>query len=523
MDIKSNSDVSVHPFAPLLSNRDHFAKEIIMKLKFVFNALVSAATALIASCAIAAAPDVQVVEYVQIGTEHYFMTGSDDDKRLLAQYPNLYAKTGRSFTAWSPAAAGKPAEAVAVLRFFMPSVASHVFTSHAADIALIRQYPASKFSFGFVEEGTAFFAIPATEDRCPSGMKAIYRAFNNRADANHRYSNDVKLQAAMVKRGFIHENVAFCSHNVDVDTSTELAAGTTRSSNEDITISGVVSSFVSISDFMLGTQKVNAGNARFDHGAPSALVNGVSVVVEGVVIDGVLVATEIKLPASTPMADDEFKGFVTALGSGGKIFVNGTAVDTSNAVVTGGTLAQIVVGTEVELHGAFISGTFVATRVHIEDGPNGIDTNPVGDSEIKGIVANFVSISNFTVNGQIVNAQNAVFEDGSAANLANGANVEVHGKVVSGVLVASRVEFKSVTPPPGGGDDPPDAIEFEATGTISAFTGVASFMVAGKTIDASAASFERGTAANLANGVLVEVKGSIVGGIVKATRVRFER
>jgi hypothetical protein len=401
--------------------------------------------------ATATAPNIEVIEYVSKGAEHYFMTGSADEKRLLDSYPALYSKTGRGFSAWSSSAVSKPAEAVAVQRFYVPSVASHVFTSRANEIELLRSYPASKFSFGFVDEGVAFFAVAPSEDRCASGMKAIYRAFNNRSDANHRYSNDVKLQATMVSRGFSHENVAFCSHTVSVDSKAELSAGTPRASSEDIKVSGVVSGFVSVSSFMIGTQRVNAANARFDNGAASALLNGLSVSAEGVIVNGVLIATEIKLPRTSAIAIDEIKGFVTAVGSGGAIFVNGIAIDTRNAVLAGGTLAQVTVGTEVELHGSFSGGTFVATQVHIEDGPsgNGRDDGANGDAEIKGTVSGFVSVSNFTVNGQVINAKDAVFEDGSAATLANGATVEVNGRIVDGVLMASRVEFKrpvAVTP-----------------------------------------------------------------------------
>ena len=51
---------------------------------------------------------------------------------------------------------------------------------------------------------------------------------------------------------------------------------------------------------------------------------------------------------------------------------------------------------------------------------------------------------------------------------------------------------------------------------------MASFKLAGVLIDASNANFERGNAANLRNGVLVEIKGVLTNGVVKATRVRFE-
>jgi Domain of unknown function (DUF5666) len=321
-----------------------------------------------------------------------------------------------------------------------------------------------------------------------------------------------------VKSGFVHEGIAFCSAVTSSNDAIERSAGTPRrEAGEDVKVSGSVASFVSITDFMVGTQKVNAGNARFDRAAASALANGVSVRVEGAVIDAVLVATEVKFLNAPGGVFDEFKGFVTALGSGGKIFVNGTEVDTSTAVVTGGLLSQIVIGTEVELHGNFRDGVFVATRVHIEDGPGGVDVGGAGVAEVQGAVADFVSVSSFTVNGQRIDATNAVFDDGTPANLVNGAIVEVKGKIDNGVLIATRVEFKS-----GATTQPPAEGEFEAKGTVSGFVSISNFTVAGKVVDASSATFMRGTVADLKNGAIVEIKGTLINGAVMATLVKFD-
>ena len=492
-----------------------------MNLKSIARVLIGAAAILAGGSTYAAPPDIQVVEYFHRSSNHYFMTGSSDDQRLLdaAAASGQFARTGRSFSAWSTAAVGRPADAVPVARFFSPALASHVFTANAADIAALRSVPATANGAGFVDEGIAFFAMQPESKRCATGLKAIYRAYNNRPDGNHRYSNDVSVQAAMVSTGFLNEDVAFCSHFTSEDAAVEKAAGTPRSVGEDRHLTGAVSGFVSISDFMIGSQHVNASNARFDHGAPSALANGMTVSVEGVIVNGILVATEVSLPASTPLSGDEIKGFITAIGSNGSLFVNGTAVDVSRAVVTGGTLAQLVVGTELELHGAFLNAVFVATLVHIEDSSSSTP-NPVvmGDVEMTGTVSSFVSITSFSVGGQTVNAQNAVFEDGTAANLANGAVVEVHGRVVSGVLVASRVEFKSVV----GTGTPPVAIDAEVTGAISGYVSVSNFLVAGQRVNAQNAVFSDGTAANLANGAVVEVHGSMVSGVLVATRVEFK-
>ncbi len=493
-----------------------------MKNRFTHAAMAAVAASLLSFAANAGAPDLEMVEYYHPETRHYFMTGLKVEQQLLDGNTVAFKRTGRSFAAWS-AAAERPAEAVPVARFFHPSLASHVFTSHTDEIALLRSLPAGKVANGFVDEGTAFFLLKPENKSCATGQKAIFRAYNNRPDGNHRYNNDVATQAATVKTGFVHEGIAFCAPNATSNDAVERIAGTPRSAGEDIKLIGNIASFVSVSDFMVGTQKVNAGNARFDRAAASALTNGASVRVEGIVIDGVLVATEVKFLNAPGGVIDEFKGFVTALGVGGKIFVNGTEVDTASATVTGGLLNQIVVGTEVELHGNFRDGVFVATRVHIEDGPGGVDVGGAGLAEVQGAVANLVSVSDFTVNGQKIDATNAVFDDGTVANLVNGVVVEVKGKITNGVLIATHVEFKSgTTTLPPTGVNPPSAGEFEAKGTVGGFVSISNFAVAGTTVDASSAVFMRGTVADLKNGAIVEIKGTLANGVVKATLVKFD-
>lgn len=483
-----------------------------------------AVTAVCASAALtpgwASPPDITVVEYFHRSTGHYFMTGSADDQRVLNASP-AFAATGRSFAAWSASNSARPAAATAVSRFFNPATASHVFTSKQEDISLLRSLPVTASGAGFADEGTAFFALSPVGNRCDSGQRAIFRAFNNRPDGNHRYSNEIELHASMVSAGYSDDSVAFCATAVSSDAALEKRAGT-PSSTQDLTVAGVVNGYVSIASFNVGTQKVDASNARFDHGSPLALANGVNVTVEGVMIGNVLVATEIKLPPSVAMMDDELKGFITAVGTAGTLFVNGLAVDISTAVITGGTLAQLVVGTEVEVHGVLSSGKFVATLIHIEDAANTAPVSALGQAEIKGVISGFVSLSNFLVAGQKVDASSALIEDGTVASLVNGATVEVNGTVVAGVIKATRVELKRTTVAPTPTPPPTGAATFEATGSVSGFVSLSSFKVGGVTIDGSAAIIKDGTAADIQNGATVEVKGTLTAGVVKATTIEIK-
>lgn len=490
---------------------------LLRLVRFFFAAL----CLLSATAASAGAPDIEVVEFYHPETRHYFMTGSKGEQFGLDSVPALFKRTGRSFGAWS-GTTSRPAEAVPVMRFFNPSLVTHVFTANQDDIVALRALSVSKVATGFIDEGIAFYLLKANSNTCATGQKAIFRAYNNRPDGNHRYSNDLPTQAATVKSGFVHEGVAFCSPNATSNAAIEKTAGTPRDIGEDLTVSGVVSGFTSGIDFMVGTQKVNAGSARFDRAAASALANGVSVRIEGVIIGGVLMATEVKFFNMPSGVVDEFKGFITALGSQNKIFVNGSEVDISTARVSGGFLQSLVIGTEVELHGNFVDSVFVATHLHIEGVSSLPDISGAGLAEVQGKIVGYLSVANFTVSGQKIDATNAVFDDGTVNNLADGSLVEVKGKIVAGVLIATRVEFKTGNTSAPPSVFTPDLVEFETKGIVSDFVSVSQFTLGGKTINAAAAVFLRGTPADLRNGSIVEVKGTLVGGNILASRVKFD-
>ncbi len=154
-------------------------------------------------------------------------------------------------------------------------------------------------------------------------------------------------------------------------------------------------------------------------------------------------------------------------------------------------------------------GVLVATRVQREDGSTFDDG---GQAEVEGIVSSFASIASFRVANVPVDGSNAVFTRGSIAGVVNGARIEVKGRSSGGVLRATQIKVEE-------GDD---AFEAELRGTIDSFTSIASFVVRGQVVDASAATFSDGSASSLAAGRRVEVRGVLQGSIVKATRVKFD-
>ena len=112
-----------------------------------------------------------------------------------------------------------------------------------------------------------------------------------------------------------------------------------------------------------------------------------------------------------------------------------------------------------------------------------------------------------------VDVTNAAFTNGVLADLTTGTYVEIKGHMVDGVLVATKVEFKT-----GAGHD------FEDHGLDADFVSISSFTVNGVPFDATNAIFEHGkSVTDLSNGVYVEIKGALnADGVFVATKIEVK-
>jgi hypothetical protein len=169
----------------------------------------------------------------------------------------------------------------------------------------------------------------------------------------------------------------------------------------------------------------------------------------------------------------------------------------------------------VKLQTTQVAGQWVATSV--DTGTRRLDDHD--EAEIKGSITatTFATDKKFIINGLTVDASNASFPDGSAG-IVLGARVEVKGKAVNGVIVASRVTIES--------EQQRESEGFELHGAISALDATAkTFLLRGVTVNfGGTVEFRKGTVANLLNGSKVEVKGSrsADGATLTAVRISFE-
>ena len=205
-----------------------------------------------------------------------------------------------------------------------------------------------------------------------------------------------------------------------------------------VTIQGTISSFASVSNFVVAGQRVDASGAIFSGGTAADLANGRQVTVTGVIQNGILVAQQIAIGQAPQGTSLSVEGSITSFASVSSFVVSGQPVNAANATFQNGTAASLANGVSVSVDGTLQSGVLVAQTVEIQEsegsGPQEI--------EVKGLITNFVSVSNFQVAGRTIDASSAQFGGGSAADLANGKQVQVKGLLIDQVVKATELEFE---------------------------------------------------------------------------------
>ena len=169
----------------------------------------------------AAANGRTAVEFHRASVDHYFL--SSDPAEIAALDAGVFAgwaRTGLAFGVQPPGdRAGERRSPVC--RFYGRPEAgldSHFYSASPAECqAVIDRYGAD-----WQLESSEVFVValpdPAT-GACPSDTIPVYRVFNGRRDANHRYLTSIALRDAMVASGWIAEGygpgaVAMCSPSV---------------------------------------------------------------------------------------------------------------------------------------------------------------------------------------------------------------------------------------------------------------------------------------------------------------------
>ena len=262
---------------------------------------------------------------------------------------------------------------------------------------------------------------------------------------------------------------------------------------------------------VLGQTVLVTSSTIFDEslaGGLSALTAGAVVEVYGILdpANGRVVATRIE--PKTGATAYKLRGAIADLDTTAKTFtVNGQTISYAGlpaaSVPPGLTKGQIV---RVLLQTTQVNGAWVATALR-----GGLRLPEVTrrDAHVEGVISVFTSTSSFQVNGLQVDATNATFPDGTTG-IVLGAKVEVEGVVTNGVLVASKVEIEDRRAEPRLLELRGEMGNLNTTDKTFALRGVTVWY--GGTVE-----YKNGTAATLANGKAVEVKG-----VLSTDRTRLE-
>ena len=308
------------------------------------------------------------------------------------------------------------------------------------------------------------------------------------------------------------------------DSATGLSNGTATAIQFVSELKGLVNAKSASALTVMG-QTVNVDNATvfdgFAAGLSSVAVND-SVEVYALFDAATQTYLATRIEKKVGLTVYKISGLISALNTTSKTFVLGTAPTAQTVSYAGIAAAQLPaladgVRVRVKVNPTPVGGAWVATQVR-----SGVASLPnAAMAEVEGLVSNFVSLSNFKLNGVSVNAGGSVvYEDGSSANVVNGQRIEVKGTVQNGVLVASKIEIKNAS-----GSD----VEVKLIGAItSADQGANTFLLKGVTVhydpNGVNTEFKDGQPSALTTGRNVEAEGTLISGTseVQATKIRFK-
>jgi len=160
---------------------------------------------------------IPIIEYYNGTLDHYFITGDPDEISILDSGTfSGWSRTGLQFNAF---AANPPGSGLQpVCRYYgRPDAGlnSHFYSASPEECAAVF----TKFSFAWTLESNNVFQIvvpDVTTGMCPQATIPVYRIFNGRTDANHRYTTDPAIRQRMLSLGGVSEGygldgVAFCA------------------------------------------------------------------------------------------------------------------------------------------------------------------------------------------------------------------------------------------------------------------------------------------------------------------------
>lgn len=283
---------------------------------------------------------------------------------------------------------------------------------------------------------------------------------------------------------------------------------------KELRVGGRISAYTSLSDFTVSSVRVNASAATLEGGVAADVVAGALVGIEGVVTGEVLKATKLRIMKTPADVKASLSGQVTDWLSTTSFKVRGTTVDASAATFTGGTVADLGNSAWLLVSGSVQGDVLKASNITFKAAPAAKPTT------LKGEIRDYnASAGSFRFLGATVKLSSTVeFVGGTASNLVNGKRVEVTGTPdAEGVVLASKLEFlRELTAVS-------DVVVGGRISNLATTNGEGNFKLPGMTVSLSAATvYVGGSAADLSNGVVVQVKGRYNAETKTVTATRVE-
>jgi hypothetical protein len=147
------------------------------------------------------------VEYCWSAKDHYIVTANAAEINVLDNgiFP-VWVRTGEALLVQPPTA--KPViPSAPVCRFYRRPEAgldSHFYSAFPAECQAVLD----RFPNAWVLESSNVFQIAAPSQQdgsCPPATVPVYRLYNNRPDANHRYTTSLPIRGLMTAAGWIPE------------------------------------------------------------------------------------------------------------------------------------------------------------------------------------------------------------------------------------------------------------------------------------------------------------------------------
>lgn len=218
-------------------------------------------------------------------------------------------------------------------------------------------------------------------------------------------------------------------------------------------LEGVVSDFVSLSQFKVGGITVNASTATIVRGVKENIADGTRLEIKGVFNNNVITASKVKVEDGARVDEFELHGVVRPFTSLSDFVVRGVTVDASGSGVPGGVLferglaSEVADGRVIEVEGSIVStasGSILrATKVKFEDSTGSNTAAGAGEFEFKGTVGS-VSGNTLVIGTHTVTlTSNTKFRRMDKAEIVAGAFLEIKGKLQSdGSVIAERISLE---------------------------------------------------------------------------------